>query len=146
MTSKTKEKSPYPARIIFGFFFALWGFLIFTIGAKPEWFGVDRSPVVGFVQIVVFLIGLGIITWGGYIALVALWGDNERSISADIGLRLVGTGYVLAFFIGMADLFGMGTQPLPEVPFFGPLQARGMEIGQAVIAIGFLMTIPYKKK
>ena len=129
-----------------GLFTALFGFLVFSMGAKPEWFNLDRSPVVGFVQIAVFLIGLGIICFGGYIGLTALWGDDERSIAADIGLRLVATGYVLTIFTGMADVFGMGTQPLPEVPFFGPLQATGMEIGQAVIALGFLMTIRYKKK
>ncbi len=129
-----------------GLFTTLLGLLIFAMGAKPEWFGLDRSPVVGFVQIAVFLVGLGVISLGGFIGLVALWGDDERAIPADIGLRLVATGYVLAVFIGMADVFGMGTQPLPEVPFFGPLQARGMEIGQAVIAIGFLMTIPYRKR
>ena len=129
-----------------GLLITLVGFMVFSMGAKPEWFGMDRSPVVGFVQIAVFLIGLGVISFGGYIGLSALWGDDERSIAADIGLRLVATGYVLAVFTGMADVFGMGTQPFPEVPFFGPLQATGMEIGQAVIALGFLMTIPFRKR
>jgi hypothetical protein len=129
----------------FGLFATLFGFFVFTMGAKPEFFGMDRSPVVGFVQIAVFLVGLGIICVGGYVALIALWGDDERSIIADIGLRLVATGYVLTVFTGMADVFGMGTQPLPDVPFFGPLQATGVGIGQAVIALGFLMTIPFKR-
>ncbi len=146
MTMYERESSSVSSSSVrLGLFITLLGFLIFAMGAKPEWFGLDRSPVVGFVQIAVFLVGLGIISLGGFIGLVALWGDDERSIAADIGLRLVATGYVLAVFIGMADVFGMGTQPLPGVPFFGPLQARGMEIGQAVIAIGFLMTIPYRK-
>ena len=146
MTTFEKESSSISsASTRLGLFTTLFGLLVFAMGAKPEWFSLDRSPVVGFVQIAVFLVGLGMICLGGYIGLVSLWGDDERSIPADIGLRLVATGYVLAVFIGMADVFGMGTQPLPEVPFFGPLQARGMEIGQAVIAIGFLMTIPYRK-
>jgi hypothetical protein len=130
----------------FGLFTTLFGFFVFTVGAKPEFFGMDRSPVVGFVQIAVFLIGLGIICLGGYIALIALWGDDERSIIADIGLRLVATGYVFAIFTGMADVFGLGSHPLPGVPFFGSLQATGVGIGQAVIALGFLMTIPFKRK
>jgi len=132
--------------IRFGLFTTLFGFFVFTVGAKPEFFGMDRSPVVGFVQIAVFLVGLGIICLGGYIALIALWGDDERSIVADIGLRLVATGYVLTVFTGMADVFGMGTHPLPGVPFFGSLQATGVGIGQAVLALGFLMTIPFKRK
>ena len=147
MTAIERE-SPSISRsaIRFGLFTTLLGLLIFAMGAKPEWFGLDRSPVVGFVQIAVFLVGLGLISLGGYIGLVSLWGNEERSIAADIGLRLVATGYVLAIFIGMADVFGMGTQPLPDVPFFGPLQATGMEIGQAVIALGFLMVIPFRKR
>jgi len=145
MINQFNNESTQPIR--FGLLTALVGLFVFTMGAKPEWFGLDRSPVVGFVQIAVFLVGLGIICLGGYIGLTALWGDEERSIAADIGLRLVATGYVLTIFTGMADVFGMGTQVLPaEVPFFGPLQATGVEIGQAVIALGFLLTIPRGKK
>jgi len=131
-------------RIRFSLITVAIGMFVFIVGAKPKWFGWDRSPVVGFVQITVFLIGLAWICFGGYIGLSALWGREQRSIIADIGLRLVGTGYVIAVFTGMADVFGMGTQPLPGVPYFGPWQAVGVFIGQSVIAIGFLMLIPYQ--
>jgi hypothetical protein len=73
----------------------------------------------------------------------SLWGNQPISIAADIGLRLVATGYVIAVFAGMADIFGFGSQPLPKLPFFGPWQARGVEAGQVIIAIGFLMLMPY---
>jgi hypothetical protein len=119
------------------------GVLIFTIGAKPNWFGWETTPVVGFIQIAVFLVGLALICLGGYIGLSALWGKEQRSIMADIGLRLVATGYVIAVFTGMADVFGMGSQTFPNVPHFGPWQAGGVLIGQFVIALGFLMVVPY---
>ena len=144
-TQQEKRSISY-APIRSGLITTLIGLFIFTLGAKPEWYGVDRSPIVGFVQITAFLIGLAIICIGGYIGLTALWGDDERSIAADIGLRLVSTGYVVSFFTGMADVFGMGTQPLPEVPFFGPVQAVGMEIGQGLILLGFLLVIPLEKR
>ena len=131
-------------RIRFSLITAAIGLLIFTIGTKPDWFGWERTPVVGFIQIAVFLVGLALICLGGFIGLSSLWGREQRSIIADIGLRLVGTGYVIAVFTGMADLFGMGSQPLPKVPYFGPWQAGGVVIGQVVIAIGFLMVIPYR--
>jgi len=121
------------------------GLFIFTVGAKPDWFGWDRSPVVGFVQISIFLIGLAIICFGGYVGLLALWKGTPHTILADIGVRLVGTGYVIAVFSGLADVFGMGSQPLPGVPYFGPWQATGVLIGQVVIAVGFLMMMPYRK-
>ena len=131
-------------RIRFSLISVAIGLFIFMVGTKPSWFGWDRSPVVGFVQIAVFLIGLALICVGGFVGLSALWGKDQRSIIADIGLRLVGTGYVIAMFTGMADVFGMGTQPLPKVPYFGPWQAGGVLIGQSVIALGFLMLIPYQ--
>jgi hypothetical protein len=130
-------------RIRFSLTSVILGLLIFTIGAKPNWFGWDRSPVVGFIQIAVFLVGLALICVGGFVGLSALWGKEQRSIIADIGLRLVGTGYVISVFTGLADVFGMGSQPLPNVPYFGPWQAGGVLIGQLVIALGFVMVIPY---
>jgi len=131
-------------RVRFSFIATLFGLFIFIVGAKPNWLGWDRSPVVGFVQITVFLVGLALICIGGYVGLVALWVNEQRSIVADIGLRLVWTGYVITVFTGMADVFGLGTQPLPGPPYFGPWQAGGVLIGQIVIAIGFLMAIPYR--
>jgi hypothetical protein len=122
----------------------LAGLFIFTVGAKPDLFGWDRSPVVGFVQIAVFLVGLGVICLGGYLGLFALWKGQPRTILADFGVRLVGTGYVIAVFSGMADVAGMGSQPLPGVPYFGPWQAMGVLIGEIQIAIGFVMLIPYR--
>jgi len=132
-------------RIRSGLLTTLVGLFVFTVGAKPGWFGWDRSPVVGFVQIAVFLIGLAIICLGGYTGLLGLWKGEQRSIAADIGTRLVSTGYVVAVFAGMADVFGMGSQRLPAVPYFGPLQAAGVLIGEITIAIGFLMLVPYRK-
>jgi hypothetical protein len=131
------------ARVRFSLICVGLGLFIFVVGAKPSWFGWDRSATVGFIQIAVFLIGLALICTGGYVGLAALWGKEQRTIIADIGLRLIGTGYVIAVFTGMADVFGMGSQALPKVPYFGPWQAGGVLIGQFVIAVGFLMLIPY---
>jgi hypothetical protein len=133
-------------RIRMSLVISLVGLLIFMVGAKPDWFGWDRSPVVGFVQIAVFLAGLMIICLGGYIGLITLWWGRERTIVGDIGSRLVITGYVVAVFAGMADVFGMGSHMLPLVPYFGPWQATGVLIGQGVIAVGFLLLVPFRIK
>lgn len=132
-------------RVRVGVILTLLGFGMFLLGARPDLFGADRSPVIGFVQIATFLVGLAFICIGGYISMMALWKNEEPSIAADIGLRLVATGYVIAVFTGMADVFGLGSHPLPGVPYFGAWQARGVEFGQAIIAIGLLMLIPYHK-
>lgn len=144
--SNTRPLRYWRRRAQTGLVLTLAGLTVFLIGARPGLFGIDRSPIIGFVQIAVFLIGLGIICIGGYISLMSLWAERPTSIAADIGLRLVATGYVIAVFAGMADIFGFGSQPLPKLPFFGPWQARGVEMGQALIAIGFLMLVPYQQK
>ena len=135
--------NPSTPRIRISYAITLLGLMIFAVGAKPNLFGWDRSPVVGFVQIAVFLLGLAIICLGGNMGLAILWWGFERTIMSDIGSRLVGTGYVIAVFAGMADIFGMGSQPFPHVPYFGPWQATGVLIGQGVIALGFLLLIPF---
>lgn len=130
-------------RIRTGLILTIMGYLVFLLGARPSLFGLDRSRVIGFVQISVFLVGLGIIILGSYLSLNALWPPGKKTIIADIGTRLISTGYVICIFTGMADIFGLGSHRLPNV-FFGPLQARGMAIGMATIAIGFLFLIRYR--
>jgi hypothetical protein len=133
-------------RIRIGLLITFLGLIIYLFGAAPELFGVNRSPVTGFLQIAVFLIGLAFVCLGGYSSLNALWNGHEKSIVADIGLRLVATGYVIAVAAGMADMFGIGNHPFPRIPYFGAWQALGVLIGEAVIGIGFLMMIPYSMK
>jgi len=130
---------------VFGIVVSVLGFLVFLIGAKPEWLALDRSPVIGFVQIIVFTFGMGLLCLGGYVSLSSLWKQDGRSILADIGSRLIATGYVVFVFAGMADLLGLGTHPLPGIPFFGPIQAMGVQVGQVVIAVGLAMMIPYHR-
>jgi hypothetical protein len=117
----------------------LIGFLILILGAKPSLFGLDRSPVIGFVQTATFIVGLGIICLGGKLSLNGFWKGKKISLTADFGLRIIATGYVIAVFTAMADVFGFGSHPLPGVPFFGPLQSRGVIIGEAIIAVGLVM-------
>lgn len=119
------------------------GYLIFLLGARPSLFNLDRSRVIGFVQISVFLVGLGIIVMGSYLTLNAFWLNSKKTIAADLGSRVISTGYVICVFTAMADIFGLGSHRLPNV-FFGPLQARGMAIGMATIALGFLLLIRYR--
>lgn len=140
------QNSPYSVRRVrTGLSITLIGFAVFLLGARPSIFGLDRSPIIGFVQIAVFLVGLAIICIGGYVSLMALWKNQSPSIAADFGLRMVATGYVVAVFTGMADVFGFGSHPLPGVPFFGSWQARGVMMGEALIAVGFFLLLPFNQ-
>jgi hypothetical protein len=130
-------------RVRLGLATLIVGWLIFILGVYPSIFGLDRSPVVGFVQISVFLFGLALLCIGGNITLSALWGERQKSIAADIGYRMVATGYLISAASGLADVFGFGSQPFPAVPYFGQYQASGVIIGIIIIIIGFLLLIPY---
>jgi len=140
------EVVPSQTRVRFGLLLTLFGFFVFLVGAKPGLFGYNRSQVVGFIKISVFLVGLAIICLGGYISLLAYWKNGSRTIAAEIGSRLVATGYVVAVFSGMADVFGFGSQPPPTVPFFGPVQVLGVQAGQVLIVAGFLLLLPIRGK
>ena len=141
----TVRKTNGRFRIRIGFGVTILGFIIYLLGAEPGIFLLDRSPVVGFVQIATFLVGLGFICLGGYISLAALWNGGQKSIASDIGLRLVGTGYVIAVACGMADVFGFGSNNYPQIPIFGIYQILGVIIGEVVIAAGLVMLVPFKK-
>jgi len=132
-------------RIRIGLLLSVIGLGIFILGADPGLFGLDRSPVTGFVQIAVFLVGLAFISLGGYVALVALWHGQELPILPDVGRRLISTGYVVAVASGMADVFGFGSEALPRIPDFGIWQQRGVFGGEILIALGFIFLIPWKK-
>ncbi len=152
---KTKERPPsmLPAqglnpkvRTRAGLTVSIIGLIVFILGADPGIFGLDRSPVTGFVQIAVFLVGLALISIGGYVALNSIWKDEELSITAEIGTRLISTGYVVAVASGMADVFGFGSEAFPRIPDFGIWQQRGVLTGEILIGIGFLLMLRRKRK
>jgi len=82
--SKLKKPSNLPRRRIqFGLIVAVGGFLIFLVGIRPELSLLDRSPVIGFIQMGVMLVGLAIICVGGYISISGLWMGQKPSIAAE---------------------------------------------------------------
>ena len=131
-------------RINIGVGLTIIGFLVFILGADPGIINLDRSPAVGFVQTATFSTGLAMLCLGGFIGLKACQRPGHyQSLAQDIGLRLVATGYLISLVSGMADVFGFGTQAYPALPFFGPWQAAGVIVGEIVIAVGFLLYLPF---
>lgn len=141
----TVRKTNGKLRIRLGLGVTIFGFIVYLLGAEPGLFFLDRSPVVGFVQIATFLVGLGFICLGGYISLAALWNGGPKTIASDIGLRLVSTGYVIAVACGMADIFGFGSNNFPVIPIFGIYQQLGVILGEIVIAVGLILLVPFKE-
>ena len=134
----------FTRRLNFSLALCLGGFFIFLLGADPGLFGLDRSSLIGFVQTATFSTGLALLCLGGFISLkICQRADQTQSLAQDIGIRLVATGYLVALISGMADVFGFGTQAFPAPPFFGPTQAVGVVIGEFIIAVGFLLYMPF---
>jgi hypothetical protein len=119
-------------------FSVLVGLFLFIIGIHPNIISMDRSPVVGFIQVGVWLFGLALILVGSYAALRILRNKRPLSLRAEIGERLIATGYVVAAAASLADFIGIGSHEIPEL-IFGPIQIVGLIVGivTALIGIGF---------
>ena len=119
----------------------LLGLFIFIIGVRPSLIGMDRSPVVGFVQIGVWLTGLAILLLGAFATIRVVRNGMETSLRADIGIRLIATGYVIAAVASLADFIGVGAQRMPLIAF-GPVQVIGLAIGVLVSLLGVILYWP----
>jgi hypothetical protein len=115
------------------------GLALFLLGMQPWIFGLDRSPVIGYLQVVVFLSSF---------AMEKLFRPSSQpvTIREDVGARLCATGYVLVAVSSTADLIGLGSHPLPGSPHFGTLQSIGLFFGAAMIVVGLAMYHPRKPK
>lgn len=121
----------------------LIGLGIFVIGVNPDLIGQDRSPVIGFVQVGVWLTGLGILLVGAYAAVRVVRNSRPNSLRADIGLRLIATGYVVAAAASLADFIGIGSHHLPWI-YFGPIQVTGLAMGALTSLVGIVLYWPWK--
>jgi hypothetical protein len=119
----------------------LAGSLVFLLGIHPAFFGLDRSPVVGFVQMGVWLTGLAVVLLGAYGAARIVRNGRKHSLRSEIGLRLVASGYVLALAASLADFLGIGSHPLPQV-YFGPIQVAGLVTGIVMSLTGLILYLP----
>lgn len=125
--------------------FVLLGFFIFIIGVQPDILGLNRSLTVGFVQIGVWLVGLAILLLASYATVHVVRNGKPTSLRADIGLRLIATGYVVAMVASLADFIGVGAQRMPFITF-GPVQVIGLVTGVLFSLLGIVLYWPRQKK
>lgn len=123
----------------------LIGLFLFLIGIQPDLIGMNRSQTVGFVQIGVWLFGLGIILLGAYATVRVVRNGKPTSLLADIGLRLIATGYVVAATASLADFIGVGAQRMPNI-YFGPVQMIGLVTGVVLSLLGVILYWPRRAK
>jgi hypothetical protein len=119
----------------------LLGLFIFAIGIAPDLIGMDRSPVVGFVQVGVWLSGLALLLLAAYLTVRVLRNGRSQTLLAEVGARLIATGYVVAAAASLADFIGIGSHTLP-VLIFGHLQVIGLVVGVFVSLLGVVLFWP----
>ncbi len=123
----------------------LIGLLIFMVGVQPDLIGMNRSVTVGFVQIGVWLTGLAILLVAAYSTVRVTRNGKPNSLRADIGVRLIATGYVVAAVGSLADFIGVGAHRMPVI-YFGPIQVIGLVIGVLLSMLGVILYMPWTKK
>ena len=134
------------AALFFGVLYALLmllGFFVYLFNEATRSHAQIRSAIAGHLEILVILVGLALVGITGVYLLSRLWDDSPKSFAYDIGIRLVAIGYLVVFTSGLADYLGIGAHH--QLPYFGPLQTAGVFLGEAVIAIGFLLMVPWVK-
>jgi hypothetical protein len=98
---------------------------------------------VGFVQIGVWLLGLGILLLGATLAMKVIRNGYPTTLRSEVGLRLIATGYVLAVTASFTDFLGIGSHALPGISY-GPLQVTGLALGVMVSLLGVILYGPGK--
>lgn len=117
-----------------------FGFVMFVVGVYPDLLRLDFTDGLGLLQITTFLFGIAWMTLGAYTYMYATRHRAQpRRLREDIGVRLMTTGVVVAFTIGLADIIGIGSHFAQQRPFFGPVQAEGVTLGVGLITVGILL-------
>jgi hypothetical protein len=119
----------------------VFGFTIFIIGMFPVIINLDLNIGVGILQLITILFGIGVMTTGGY---TYAYATRHRAmplrLREKIGLRLMGTGYIVCAVSGLADVLGIGSHNIPSrLPYFGLWQSIGLVSGLLLIAMGVLL-------
>jgi hypothetical protein len=122
----------------------LVGLLIFVIGIQPDLIGMNRSATVGFVQIGVWLTGLAIMLLAAYATVRVIRNGKPTSLRADIGIRLIATGYVVAAVGSLADFIGVGAHRMPVI-YFGHFQVIGLILGVILSLLGVILYLPWDR-
>ncbi len=123
----------------------LVGLFVFIIGVDPGLIRMDRSPTVGFVQMGTWMTGLAFVLLGAFSTVRVVRNGRPTSLRANVGIRLIATGYVISGVATFADLLGIGSHHLPHL-IFGPLQVAGLAGGVLISLVGVVLYWPRAAK
>ena len=119
------------------------GFFVFLIGIYPDLVRTQYQPAsVWHFTNSHFSFGMSLMTLGSYLFLyTTIHHAREHRLRHDVGLRLVGTGYVFCAASALADILGFGSHNITssETSYLGPVQVTGVLIGVTIILVGLFL-------
>ncbi|MEE8121077.1 MAG: hypothetical protein V3T55_06080, partial [Anaerolineales bacterium] len=89
--------------------------------------------------------GLAILLVAAYSTVRVIRNGKANSLRADIGVRLIATGYVVAAVGSLADFIGVGAHRMPVI-YFGHIQMIGLVTGVLLSMLGVILYMPWTKK
>lgn len=126
----------------FGIAVGVLGIVLTFMGLFPGVTGVEPTPGIGFVQIILVLTGFGLLISGAFIyAKFTFYARWRANLAQQIGIRLAMTGLMFGAMAGLADILGFGSNirtPQTDI-YFGPWQAIGLLGGFLLASIGVLI-------
>lgn len=129
----------------FGLSVAVLGVVIALMGLFPSIIGLEATPGVGVLQILVVLVGMGLLIGGAFIFVQSTFYPHIRhNLAQQIALRLSMTGLVVSIASGLADVLGFGSHPVgleTQRPLLGPYQMAGLIAGFFIASFGVLIFV-----
>lgn len=118
------------------------GIMIAIMGLFPGITGVEATPGIGVVQVMMLVVGDALLVFGALIYLkFTFYLNTTANLVQQIGVRLSLTGLVFAAIAGLADILGFGSHLRTESSdiLFGTLQAIGLLASLLLTSIGVLI-------
>jgi hypothetical protein len=138
------HSAPEPSRLArLSITLIIIGGFVMLVGIYPELIRLNANPqVFGILQIFTFLLGLGIVTLGGYLFVYnTIHHEREQRLRHDVGLRLMATGYVFCAASILADVLGFGSHNIimEQQAYLGNVQFIGIFAGLGTILAGIFL-------
>jgi hypothetical protein len=118
------------------------GLALIAASVWADLMGLDLTPGFGLFQVLGSLVGITFLTTAAYLFLAQGHQPlKDRTLLADVGIRMGLTGLLTCYVSGLADMLGVGTHQGPrfERPFFGPLQTAGLALGLFLVLVGLVL-------
>ncbi|MFC1960870.1 hypothetical protein ACFLYO_09170 [Chloroflexota bacterium] len=118
------------------------GAVIALMGLFPGVTGLDATPGIGVLQIVLILMGFTLLICGALLYVQSsFYPGIKHNLAQQIAIRLSATGLLFAAIAGMGDLLGFGSHAplITDGPFLGYWQAVGLIGGFLVASLGVIL-------